>query len=83
MAEDTAQQIANKDEASEYSASKAPETRRAVVGRVSPEDPRLIPGGAHGSAADVGMSGMNREDVPSGAAKPDQLNVQDSPDGVV
>jgi hypothetical protein len=83
MAEENAQQITTQEKASEYSASKAPETQQAAIGRVSPPDTRLIPGGAHGSAADVGMSGMNREDVPSGAAKPDQLNAQDSPDGVV
>ena len=32
-----------------------------------------------GSHYDVGMSGMNRDDVPSGAAKPEQLNTRDSP----
>ena len=83
MAEETAHTIAKQDKATEYSASKAPETQQATTGRENPPDPRLIPGGAHGSAADVGMSGMDRKDVPSGAVKPDQLNVQDSPDGVV
>jgi hypothetical protein len=83
MAEENAQQITTKEKAGEHSASKAPETQQAATGPVSPADARLTPGGAHGSAADVGMSGMNREDVPSGAAKPDQLNARDSPDGVV
>ena len=82
MAEETAQTIVKQDKASEYSASKAPETRDAIVGRVRTQDWRLIPGGAHGSAADVGMSGMDRKDVPSAAAKPDQLNTQDSPDEI-
>ena len=83
MAEETARQSATQEKASEYSASKAPETQQAATGRVSSPDIRLFPGGAHGASADVGMSGMNREDVPSGAAKPDQLNAQDSLGGVV
>jgi hypothetical protein len=83
MAEETAQKITSQGKASEYSASKAPEIQHEATERESGPDPRLIPGGAHGSPADVGRSGMDRKDVPSGAVKPDQLNAQDSPNGVV
>ena len=68
-----------KEDTSEYSASKAPETRRESEERESTPDERLTPGGVHGAAADVGMSGMDRKDVPSGAAKPAQLRAGDSP----
>jgi hypothetical protein len=72
-------ETAQKDKTSEQSASKALD----ATGREPAPDSRLMPGGAHGSTADVGMSGMDRKDVPSGAAKPDQLNAQDSPDGTI
>ena len=70
-----------KGDTTDYSASKAPETRREAEERESTPDARLIPGGANGSPSDVGMSGMDREDVPSRAAKPDQLKAGDSPKG--
>jgi hypothetical protein len=70
-----------KGDTTDYSASKAPETRREAEERESTPDARLIPGGAHASPSDVGMSGMDREDVPSRAAKPEQLKAGDSPKG--
>ncbi len=73
---------AGNGETSDYSASKAPETRREAEERESTPDARLIPGGANAAPSDVGMSGMDREDVPSGAAKPDQLKAGDSPKGI-
>jgi hypothetical protein len=66
----------------DYSASKAPETAAEATEQVTTTDPRLIPGGGHGAHADVGMSAMDRADVPSGAEKPDQLSVGDAPKGV-
>jgi hypothetical protein len=63
-----------------YSASKAPETQEEAHGRDSTGDSRLVPGGAMGSPAALGMSALRREDVPSGALKPEQLDVVDSPD---
>ena len=32
--------------------------------RPHPADPRLIPGGAHGSTSDIGMSAVDPDDVP-------------------
>ena len=37
---------------------------------VAPHDPRLIPGGAKGAHVDVGMSSMDRDQVPSEALRP-------------
>jgi hypothetical protein len=50
--------------------------------RIMNGDSRMIPGGAHGANAELGMSAMDRSDVPSGAQKPDQLDVRDTPEGV-
>lgn len=81
--DETTPKPGGKEDTSDYSASKAPETRREAEERETTPDDRLMPGGAQGSAADVGMSGMDRKDVPSGAAKPDQLRAGDSPDGTL
>lgn len=50
-------------DATDYSSTKAPETPQAPE-EVHPSDPRLIPGGAHGSAVDTGMSSLVEEDLP-------------------
>ena len=63
-----------KHDTTDYSASKAPETRPAVESRVPAGDSRLLPGGAHGSPADVGMSAVDRADLPSGGTTPDELD---------
>ena len=77
----TTSQSGGKGDTTDYAPSKAPETRREAEERESTPDARLIPGGTHASPSDVGMSGMDRKDVPSGAAKPDQLKAGDSPKG--
>ena len=61
------QKNGRKDDTSEYSASKAPETRREAERSSSRGDSRLIPGGRRGADAEIGMSAMDRSDVPSGA----------------
>jgi hypothetical protein len=81
--EDPKPKPGGKEDTSDYSASKAPETRREAEERETTPDDRLMPGGAQGSAADAGMSGMDRKDVPSGAAKPEELRAGDSPDGTL
>jgi hypothetical protein len=58
------------DDTSEYSASKAPETKREAEERETTTDTRLLPGGARGAHADVGMSAMDHADVPSEALRP-------------
>lgn len=47
------------DDSTEYAPSKAPDTRQHAEERVTVIDDRLLPGGAHGAAADVGMSGID------------------------
>ena len=64
-AQDPHNPSARKDDTAEYSASKAPDTKAHAEERDAHGDARLIPGGAHGSPADVGMSNMDREAVPS------------------
>lgn len=66
---------------SEYSSSLADETRPLAEGRESTGNSRLIPGGEEGSEEDPGMSGMDREDVPSGAEDPGQAKYGDTPGG--
>jgi hypothetical protein len=45
----------------------------------APHDPRLIPGGATGAHVDVGMSSMDRAQVPSEALPPKMEHFGDSP----
>ena len=45
----------------------------------APHDPRLIPGGARGAHVDVGMSSMDRDQVPSKALPPRVEDFGDSP----
>ncbi len=64
------------DDTTEYSPSKAPDTREHAEDR-SPDavrDTRAVPGGAHGSPSDVGMSGLHRDTVPNRAASPEQTD---------
>jgi hypothetical protein len=56
-----------KDDTSEYSSSKAPETREHAEERDTAIDARLQPGGAHGTPDPTGMSGLDRDEVPNGA----------------
>ena len=50
--------MTNRDTA-EYSASKAPETKKQAEERETTPDSRLIPGGAHGSPTAQGMAGLD------------------------
>ena len=68
-------------DATAYKPTNTPETPTASEERAEADDTRLIPGGARGAHAEIGMSAMDRADVPSGAQKPDQLDVRDAPDG--
>jgi hypothetical protein len=64
----------------EYSASKAPETRREAEEKETVRDFRLIPGGKRGVESAVGMSAMDRDDVPSEAKNLDLVKYGDSPE---
>lgn len=55
-----------KKDTSAYSASKAPEVRKEAVEPRGFSDERLRPGGPHGSPADLGMSGIDRDKTPHG-----------------
>lgn len=74
---DAERDVRRKD-TTEYSGSKAPETRREAEEQNGPSDTRLIPGGAHGSSADVGMSGLDRGATVSGGHRSDQQRVGDT-----
>jgi hypothetical protein len=59
--------------------AKAPETKGEAEGETTTDD-RLIPGGRHGATAHVGMSAMDRDDVPSEAGPTGQTKYRDTPD---
>ena len=66
---------------SDYSSSKAPETREHADERTGHlDDARLIPGGARGTVQPQGIDALDRPTVPSGAADPGLTRHGDSPD---
>jgi hypothetical protein len=65
----------------DYSASKAPETHAEATEQVSTPDARLLPGGSHRAQAEIGMSALDRNDVPNGAVSTGQTRYGDSPGG--
>ena len=69
-----------KPDTSEYSASKAPETRREAEEQETVRDFRLIPGGKRGSEQAIGMAAMDRDDVPNHGENPGLEKFGDSPD---
>ncbi|CAN5655906.1 hypothetical protein BH18ACI5_BH18ACI5_05900 [soil metagenome] len=58
--------MAKKNDTSEYSSTKAPETRPAAEERDGESAPTLIPGGAHASPTAQGMAGLDKEDPSQG-----------------
>ena len=69
---DTPPRSGSASDTSEYAPTKAPDTERHATEEETQSDHRLIPGGKHGARAEVGMSAMDRESVPSRAEKPVQ-----------
>jgi len=69
------------NDTSEYSSSKAPETRQEAEEKHPYSDMRLIPGGRLGTPIQIGISAMERSDVPSGAREMGQSRYGDSPGG--
>jgi hypothetical protein len=65
----------------DYSASKAPETHAEADEQVSLHDARLLPGGRQRARADIGMSAMDRGEVPSEGRSSGQTRYGDSPGG--
>ena len=64
---------------SEYSSTKAPETRAEAEEKVSQPDSRLIPGGAEPrTPSQQGMAGLERDDVPNGASNAHQARDRDT-----
>ena len=69
---------------SEYSSTKAPETRQEAEEKVSQPDPRLIPGGAEPrTPSQQGMAGLERDDVPGHASDTGQTRYRDTGKDVV
>ena len=62
----------------EYSGSKAPETRREAEEKTGPSDERLIPGGPRGAKTDVGMSSLDRDSTVSGGRSTGQEHFGDT-----
>ena len=60
-----------KDDTSEYSSSKAPDTREHAEEKKSRPDDRLTPGGSLGTPGPTGMSALDRQEVPN-EARPDE-----------
>jgi hypothetical protein len=66
VANETKEPRRGPSDATDYSSTKAPETQvHAEEQDAHPSDTRLHPGGAHGAAADPGMSSLHEETVPS------------------
>ena len=71
--------MAKKTDTSEYSATKAPETRPAAEQRDGDRASTLIPGGAHGSPTAQGMAGLDRDDqAQGGTQEPKQTSYGDT-----
>jgi hypothetical protein len=67
-------------DATDYSSTKAPETREHAEERdPHPSDPRLHPGGAHGAKADPGMSSLDRDEASSGGESSGQADYTQPP----
>ena len=63
----------------EYSATKAPENRPHVESTAAVNPATLRPGGATGSPVAIGISAVDRVDIPSGARKPEELAYGENP----
>jgi hypothetical protein len=65
VANDTSEPRRGPSDPTDYSSTKAPETQaEAEEKHAHPSDARLHPGGAHGAAADPGMSSLDDATVP-------------------
>ena len=67
------------NDTTEYSASKAPETKHEAEEPGPYSDMRLIPGGRRAAPTDIGISAMRRSEVPSEARAPRWTRYGDSP----
>jgi hypothetical protein len=71
--------MTQKKDTSEYSSTKAPETRPAAQENDSRQDATLIPGGPLGSPTAQGMAGLDRDDqVAGGEQEPKQTSYGDT-----
>ena len=68
-----------KEDTSEYSSTKAPETREHAEERDHEVDPRLLPGGAEPRThTPQGIAGLDRDTVPNRATDSGQTRYRDS-----
>jgi hypothetical protein len=80
VAPDTSQTKRGPSDATDYSSTKAPETRKEAEEREpQPSDWRLYPGGRLGAPVDTGMSSLDRDVAMSGAEKPGLVDYGESP----
>ena len=78
MSDDTSRQKRGPSDATDYSSTTAPETKQEAEERhPHPRDTRLTPGGAHGAAADPGMSSLDRDIPPHGGRSTGQEDFSD------
>jgi hypothetical protein len=76
MAEDTSRQRRGPSDATDYSSTVAPDTKQHAEERARDTgDPRLHPGGAHGSPTDPGMSSLDRDTAPHGGQSTGQQDI--------
>jgi hypothetical protein len=76
VASDNIHQKRGPSDATDYSSTKAPETQQEAEERhPHPSDTRLQPGGAHGAAADPGMSSLDRDTHTTGGRSTGQQDV--------
>jgi hypothetical protein len=59
----------------------APDPKQEAEGKQPYADMRLIPGGRLGASIQIGISAVNRGDIPSGAREMGQARYGDSPGG--
>jgi hypothetical protein len=62
-----------KNDTAAYAPTKSADTKEHAEEKTSQPDPRLHPGGAHGSPMPTGMEGLDRDDVPNQATRSEQL----------
>jgi hypothetical protein len=76
MSQDTSRQRRGPSDATDYAPTTAPETQQEAEEQDQPPtDSRLHPGGARGTAADPGMSSLDRDMTPGGGTSTGQQDI--------
>ena len=80
MTENTSRQRRGPSDATDYSSSTAPDTQQAAEEHQHPSETRLQPGGTRATAADPGMSSLDRETTVSGGRSTGQQDIGSTED---